>query len=134
LKRPESAGWYRDHAGTGVYTFWNGVFWSARAHESWTAEQAAAQASIPSTVQPVDPQLVSPKVKAPTLAEVVAGMDIPHALAHLGRELEGVQNAETVKRLDALTKRVDVLADRFNELLERLYKAAREDDHPGLYD
>jgi hypothetical protein len=56
-------GWYSDNSGVGkggerLYTYWNGFTWSARAHSSWSSEDAGRQALVPSTHAPVNPKPV----------------------------------------------------------------------------
>ena len=56
-------GWYSDNGGDGrsgerLYTYWNGVTWSARAHESWSADDDGRQALVPSFVAPSNPMPV----------------------------------------------------------------------------
>lgn len=56
-------GWYSDNSGLGkggeiLYAYWNGVTWSARAHATWSAEDAGRQALVPSINPPTDPKPV----------------------------------------------------------------------------
>ena len=56
-------GWYSDNGGDGrsgerLYTYWNGFTWSARAHDSWCADDAGRQALVPSFIAPSNPMPV----------------------------------------------------------------------------
>ena len=59
-----TVGWYRDNAGNNcgrgshVYAYWNGYAWSARAHESWSAEEAGKQGMTLSSHEPINPEPV----------------------------------------------------------------------------